>query len=99
MTDPQRAIDLGEQLDTSRMPVSLVSRRTQVHLDLATAFSQRPEGDPSALLHLLQAEVMAPQLLRVHPPARFLIKDLLTRERRSSTPGLRALAARAKVEV
>ncbi|GAB3284134.1 hypothetical protein GCM10027456_78960 [Kineosporia babensis] len=98
-TDPQRAIDLGERLDTSRMPVSLVSRRTQVHLDLATAFSQRPEGDPSALLHLLQAEVMAPQLLRVHPPARSLIMGLLTRERRTSTPGLRALAARAKVEV
>lgn len=98
-SDPQRAIDLGEQLDTSHMPASLVSRRTQVHLDLATAFSLRPDGDPSALLHLLQAEALAPQLLQVHPPARSLIKDLLSRERRSSTPGLRDLATRARVEV
>ncbi|MEV4515182.1 helix-turn-helix transcriptional regulator [Dactylosporangium sp. NPDC049525] len=95
--DPERSIVLGEQLDTSRLHPALVSRRSQVHLDLATAFTQRPGGDASAVLHLLQAEQLSPQLFRVHPPAQALIVHLLRHERRAATPGLRALAARARV--
>lgn len=96
-TDPDAAIALGERLDTSRLHAALVSRRSQVHLDLATAFSHRPRGDASAVLHLLQAEQLAPQLFRIHPPAQALIRRLLGRERRALTPGLRDLAARAGV--
>lgn len=95
--DPDTAINLGEHLDTSRLHPALVSRRSQVHLDLAAAFSHRPRGDASALLHLLQAEQLAPQLFRIHPPAHALIRRLLNRERRAVTPGLRDLAARAGV--
>jgi hypothetical protein len=50
------------------------------------------------VLHLLQAEQLTPQLLRVGPPARALIQGLLARERRAATPGLRALADRVGVE-
>jgi len=96
-TDPDKAINLGEHLDTSRLHAALVSRRSQVHLDLAAAFSHRPRGDASAVLHLLQAEHLAPQLFRIHPPAHALIQRLLSRERRAVTPGLRDLAARAGV--
>ncbi|GAA0547003.1 hypothetical protein GCM10010172_30930 [Paractinoplanes ferrugineus] len=95
--EPERAIALGEKLDTTRLHVALASRRSQVHLDLASAFGRQLGGDASAVLHLLEAEQLAPQLLRVHPPARSLIINLLARERRAATPGLRALAIRAGV--
>ncbi len=95
MHQPDHAIRLGERLDTSGMPPALVSRRSQVHLDLATAFAHRSGSDASAVLHLLEAERLAPQIVRVHRPTRRLISDLLGRERRTATPGLRALAERA----
>lgn len=95
--EPDRAIAVGEQLDTSRLPSALVSRRCQIHLDLAAAFAHRLDGDPSAVLHLLQAEQLAPQLIQVHPPARALVQCLLGRERRAATPGLRELACRVGV--
>ena len=92
--EPEQAIALGERLDTTRLQPALASRRSQVHLDLATAFAHRPDRDPSAVLHLLQVEKLAPQLLMIHPPTRSLIHRLLTRERTAATPGLRALASR-----
>ncbi|WP_433294441.1 helix-turn-helix domain-containing protein [Actinoplanes sp. CA-030573] len=95
---PDRAIALGEKIDTTSLHPSLSSRRSQVHLDLASAFARQANGDASAVLHLLQAEQLTPQLLRVHPPARALIQGLLVRERRAATPGLRALADRVGVE-
>ncbi|BCY11063.1 hypothetical protein L3i22_061510 [Actinoplanes sp. L3-i22] len=95
---PDCAIALGEKLNTTSLHPSLSSRRSQVHLDLALAFAQQASGDASAVLHLLQAERLTPQLLRVHPPAQALIEGLLTRERRAATPGLRALAGRVGVE-
>lgn len=92
---PQHAIELGQQLDASRMPQPLVGRRTQVHLDLAAAFAARTNRDASAVLHLLEAERLAPQVFRLHQPTRGLVGDLLRRERRAATPGLRSLAERA----
>ncbi|MGC4804979.1 helix-turn-helix domain-containing protein [Micromonospora sp. DT233] len=94
---PQLAIHLGEQLDTSSLPKALMSRRAQVHLDLAAAYACAPENDPAAVLHLLEAERIAPQTMRVHARTRHLIGDLLARERRAVTPGLRALADRAEI--
>jgi len=93
-SEPENAIALGERIDTTRLHPALTSRRSQVHLDLASAFAKRVDGDASATLHLLQVEQMTPQLLRVHPPAQSLIYNLLARERRTATPGLRALANR-----
>ncbi|MFY1633133.1 helix-turn-helix domain-containing protein [Solwaraspora sp. WMMB335] len=92
------AVELGERTDTSTLPPSLVSRRAQVHLDLAAAFTTQPGGDPSALLHLLAAERTAPQIFQVHDQTRTLVTTMLARERRAATPGLRALAVRARID-
>ncbi|MPZ28087.1 MAG: helix-turn-helix domain-containing protein [Micromonosporaceae bacterium] len=94
---PQRAIEIAETLDTSALPAALVSRRAQVHVDLAAAFSQTTAGYSSALLHLLEAEQIAPELVRVSHAARTQVAELLRHERRASMPGLRRLAARAGV--
>ncbi|MEU8048402.1 helix-turn-helix domain-containing protein [Micromonospora haikouensis] len=94
---PQLALHLGEQLDTSSLPKALMSRRAQVHLDLAAANATSPDNDPAAVLHLLEAERIAPQTVHVHARTRHLIGDLLARERRAVTPGLRALAERAEI--
>lgn len=43
----------------------------------------------------MEAERVAPQVLRFNVLARDIIRGLLGRERRSATPGLRAIATRA----
>ncbi|MFB6393531.1 helix-turn-helix domain-containing protein [Polymorphospora lycopeni] len=95
--DHHDAVDLGNRIDTTRLPPALVSRRAQVHLDLAAVHSQRPNGDPQALLHLMEGERIAPQAIRHNADARHLIAALLKRARRGDTPGLLALAQRAGV--
>ena len=92
-----KADTIGSTLDTSRLPATLIGRRTQVHLDLATACARRPSGDPNAVLHLLEAERLAPEVFQVNAAARALLTELISRERRHVTPGLRPLAARAGV--
>ncbi|TDC43088.1 hypothetical protein [Micromonospora sp. KC213] len=86
---------MGTRLDTSRLPTVLVGRRAQVHVDLAAA-AMMSTGDRSfSLLHLLEAERIAAEVVRANVQARTLLLDLLARERRGATPGLRALAGRA----
>lgn len=97
LQEPARAIELGDRIDLARLPPSLLSRRAQVHLTLAAAFAHSPDGDPAAVLHLLAAERIAPQLPGVHHASRSLLSQLLGRERRAATPGLRDLARRAGV--
>ena len=97
LRQPDDAIRIGERLDTSRLPNPLVGRRTQVHLDLAAANAQRPDGDALAVLHLLEAERVAPQTVHVNVTARTLLTTMLARERRAATPGLRPLAQRVGV--
>jgi transcriptional regulator with XRE-family HTH domain len=92
---PERAIEIGERLDTSALPPALLSRRAQVHVDLAAASSLLSSGRPAAVLHLLEAERIAPEVVRISHTARSLLGGLLRHERRSTTPGLRQLAARA----
>lgn len=94
---PEEAIVAAGRIDTARLPAPLLGRRAQVHLDLATAFTRSRQSDPAAVLHLLEAERLAPQTLRVNHRPRVLLNDLLARERRTSTPGLRALAARSGI--
>jgi hypothetical protein len=89
------ALELGERIDTSRMPPSLRSRRAQVHLDVAVAHCRNPKGYPSAVLHLLEAERIAPQVISHNTDARATVLMLMGRERRSTMPGLRPLAHRA----
>lgn len=94
--DAKRAFQLGETLDTDVLPSVLRGRRSQVHLDLGWA-SVRRGDDNLAVLHLLEAERVASQMVSWNIAARDLLTTLLARERKSATPGLRALASRAGI--
>ena len=78
------------------MPPSMTTRRSQVHLDLARA-AARQGDDRLAVLHLLEGERVAAQAISRNASARSLVSELLARERKGATPGLRALANRADV--
>jgi transcriptional regulator with XRE-family HTH domain len=95
LDQPDRATAIGRSLDSSRLPMPLTGRRAQIHIELAAASMRRRTGDARAVLHLLEAERLAPQALRVNIAARSLLTELLSRERRAATPGLRPLAERA----
>jgi transcriptional regulator with XRE-family HTH domain len=95
--NPERAMEIGGRLDTSSLPVALVGRRAQVHVDLAAA-ALMASGDRSvAVLHLLEAERVAAEAVHANLQARTLLLDLLAKDRRAATPGLRPLAKRAGV--
>ncbi len=94
--DAETAIQYAEQIDTSGLPDVLRSRRAQVHLDAAWAYAQHKD-DSAVVINLMEAERVAPQMLRYNVVAREMLRELLKRERRTATPGLRALAARAGV--
>lgn len=96
LDDPLGALAIAEQIDVTAMPDGLRGRQAQFHLDSAWAHSQLDE-DPLAVIHLLDTERVAPELVRANPHARGLISDLMTRERRREVPGLRGLARRAEV--
>jgi hypothetical protein len=93
--EPERAVEVSGGIDPERLPPPLVSRRAQVHLNLAAAYAQVAGGDPTAVLHLLEAERIAPQLPGANRDSRMLLVRLVGRERRAETPGLRGLARRA----
>jgi hypothetical protein len=76
--------------------VGLNSRRAQVHLDLAWAQVQR-KRDADALLHLMEAERVAPEMVRYNVMARELVREMLARQKRSKTSALHRLAVRAGV--
>lgn len=94
--DTRRALEIGSKIDTDGLPKVLNGRRSQVHLDLARAATQQSD-DRLAVLHLLEGERVAAQAISRNEAARSLVKELLGRERRGATPGLRALATRAEV--
>ncbi len=94
--DPRTATQTGEVLDLAAMPAGLVGRRTQVNLDLARAYAMTRK-DAAAVNLLLAAERLSPQLVRYDPATRDVLTELLRREHRPSTPGLRPLARRAGV--
>jgi DNA-binding XRE family transcriptional regulator len=94
--DSRKALRLGETIDTDGLPTVLRGRRSQVHLELGWA--SVGQGDDSlAVLHLLEAERVAKQTVSRNATARALLTTLVSRERKSVTPGLRALASRAGV--
>jgi len=96
MGDASTAIAYAEHVDTAAMPTGLLSRRAQVHIDMAWAYTQR-RADAEAVVNLMEAERIAPQTLRYNVVVRELLREMLKRERRTATPGLRALARRANV--
>ncbi|MCU1680251.1 MAG: putative transcription factor, like protein [Amycolatopsis sp.] len=94
--DPYGALATAERVDIATLPVGLHGRQAQFHLDSSWAHAQLGE-DPQAVIHLLDTERVAPELIGANPSARALIQDLLTREHRRAVPGLRGLALRAGV--
>jgi hypothetical protein len=61
--DAAEALHVATAVDPERLPAALSSRRTQVYLDLAWAQAQR-KRDAEAILHLLEAERVAPEAVR-----------------------------------
>lgn len=94
--DAETAVGAGETLDLQHLPVGLAGRRSQVSLDLARAYAQQ-RHDAAAVNMLLDAERIAPQLVRYDIATHDLLALLIRREHRASTPQLRPLAHRAGV--
>jgi hypothetical protein len=92
---PGRALELGESVDMRALPTALAGRRAQYHVDLASAHAMTGRSDADALLHLLEAERLAPEAVRVGHAARTVITALVGRPRHAA--GLVALADRAGV--
>ncbi|WP_158289848.1 helix-turn-helix transcriptional regulator [Micromonospora sp. S4605] len=91
----EQALEIGTRLDTSRLPTVLVGRRAQVHVDLAAAVLMSSGDRSVSVLHLLEAERIAAEVVRTNVQGRTLLFNLLAKERRVATPGLRPLAERA----
>lgn len=95
--DPAEALRVAAPLDPEQLPTGLNSRRAQVQLDLAWAQAQR-KRDADALLHLLEAERVAPEAVRYNVIVRELVREMLARQRRGTkTSALHSLAVRAGV--
>lgn len=94
--DPAEAIRVAAAVDTERLPRGLNSRRAQVHLDLAWAQAQR-KRDADAVLHLMEAERVAPEAVRYNVMVRELVREMLARQKRVKTSALHRLAVRAGV--
>ena len=88
------AVRVAAEVDQDRLPVGLLSRRAQVNLDLAWAQVQRRRDD-EATLHLLEAERIAPQVIRHNVIAQEIVREMLARGTRRQTTALTSLAQRA----
>ena len=93
--DAGEAVRLSHRVDAAALPAELVSRRAQLQLDLAWAYTQH-RRDAEALVQLLECEQVAPQLIQFHPVVRDTVADLIGRSR-TSTGVLHDLAVRAGV--
>ena len=93
--DPRAVLETATGIDPEALPPGLNGRRSQVHLDLAWAQTQA-RRDVEAVLHLQQAERVAPEALRYNTIAREMVRELLRRSRRPSA-GLSGLATRAGI--
>ncbi len=94
--DPNEVLELGGAIDADALPVGLKGRRAEVHINMAWAHTQL-RNDPAAVFHLQGVENVAPELLSFNRVGVGVIHDLLRREDKNRTPGLRALALRAGV--
>jgi hypothetical protein len=93
--DPSGVLRVATEIDTEAMPAGLHGGRSRPHIDLAWAQAQA-KNDMEAILHLQQAERVAPESIRYHTIARELVRELLKRSRKP-TPALTAIATRAGV--
>ena len=94
--DPAAGLRKASSVDPSRLSPELVERRVYHMIDVARGYAQQ-RNDAAAVLTLLEAERVAPEEVRYHVIVPELLRELLKRERRAATPGLRPLAARVGV--
>jgi hypothetical protein len=88
-------LSAAAEVDVNGLPEGLNGRRSRMHLDLAWAHTQAL-NDMEAILHLQQAEQLAPEVLRYDKIARGLVRELLRRARRPR-PALHTMATRAGI--
>ena len=93
---PKQAADAVSLVDVDAIPAPLTGRRVQVHMDSAWAFFKQRD-DARAVLHLLEAERSGPEVIKHSAAASTLVGQLMDREKRGRTPGLRLLAQRLGV--
>jgi transcriptional regulator with XRE-family HTH domain len=94
--DPAAGLRKAPSVDPSRLSPELVERRVYHMIDVARGYAQQ-RNDAAAVLTLLEAERVASEEVRYHVIVPELLRELLKRERRAATPGLRPLAARVGV--
>jgi hypothetical protein len=94
--DVVEVVHKGEALDPARFPAGLLGRRAQVFIDLARGYTQQRK-DAAAVNVLLEAERIAPEAIRYQVIVKEMLRELLRREHRVSTPQLRPLAARVGI--
>jgi transcriptional regulator with XRE-family HTH domain len=94
--DAGEVVRKGEALDPSRFSPGLLGRRAQVFIDLARGYTQQRK-DAAAVNMLLEAERIAPEAVRYQVIVKEMLRELLRREHRTSTPQLRPLAARVGI--
>lgn len=92
--DAGGALTAALDVDLTKLPAGLASRRAQTNLDLAWAHAQR-RHDTEATLYLLQAEKAAPEAIAHNVIVQEMMRDMLARGSRASTNALAALAQRA----
>jgi hypothetical protein len=92
--DAGEALRAAMAVDLSQLPEGLMSRRAQVHLDLAWAQAQR-KRDAEATLSLLEAERIAPEVIRHNVIAQEVVREMLARGTRRQSSALAGLATRA----
>ena len=91
--EPREAIRVGESIEAAALPSGLVGRRTAIMIDMARAYGQ-VRMDAAAMNMLLDAERLSAQTVRYSHFVRELLRELLRREHRATTPQLRPLAER-----
>ncbi len=90
------AVRLGSNLDASSL-LPFRDRPAMLHIDIARGHSAKA-GDEAALHRVLEAERLAPEMTRNHAIVREMVGAMVRRrEGRSTTPGLRELAARVGI--
>jgi hypothetical protein len=94
--DPDDAIRLGEVVDVSNLPPGVRGRRSGLLVDLARGYSMR-RMDAAAVNTLLEAEQIASETVRFNVLVHEMVRELLKREHKASTPQLRPLAERVGV--
>jgi len=92
--DASEAVAYIPHVNLDRLPSHLAERRARFLIDVARSYMQL-QDDTAALDALLHAEAIAPDELRNHRLTHDVVRELLSREQRSS--GLRSLAARCEL--